>query len=475
VISSIARVPGWRRLVGVLGSPAPAALVSLAVAAVGCASEAGPVPDLRVIAGCESEYYGACDILELDCRERVFSSMRCLRGLPDAVRPEIRTITRAEYEAELGAPTEELPDPEGEADDLDVEHALVLFGLARPADLSPANVVELYSDTVPAYYSNADQRITLIDPGAQGSSDPGQSTLLLAHEFLHALQDQDGDPLGLEPPDTFDRYLASLGVIEGEATMFETFFGAAMWGLWGDVDFHSYFTSWVPSAEESFAGESPLLVAPRYFPYSYGARYVYNVYEAAGISGVRRLYQAMPASVLPMLLSVDELALPEPELATAPAAPASLSGFELLAEDTLGPWVFNKFLERSISAPEEHESYRQWRGDRFFVYSRGPASVTGIWLLRLDTPEAAQRLVSALGDDGTGSLSPSAVSVARARDVAIAVMDEPDLAEQWQASIERAQLDAEASPGQDELAALDARAAPPLAARLRERLARHFE
>jgi hypothetical protein len=137
--------------------------------------------------------------------------------------------------------------------------------------------------------------------------------------------------------------------------------------------------------------------------------------------------------------------------------------------------VFHKFLERSISVPEEREAYRQWRGDRFFVYSRGSASVTGIWLLRLDTPEAAQRLVSALGDHRTGSLSASAVSVARARDVAIAVMDEPDLAERWQASIERAQLDAEASPGEDELAALAPRAAPPLAARLRERLARHLE
>jgi hypothetical protein len=259
-------------------------------------------------------------------------------------------------------------------------------------------------------------------------------------------------------------------MIEGEATLFETFFGAGMWGLWGEVDFHSYFTAWVPSAEESFAGESPLVVSPRYFPYSYGARYVYNVYEAAGISGVRRLYQDMPESVLPMLLSVDDLAVPEPELSMPAATPLSLPGFELLMEDTFGPWVFRKFLERSTSRPAEHDLDRQWRGDRFFAYSRSNASVTGIWLLRLDSPEAAQRLVAAL----SGDFSANSVDL-RGSDVAIAVMDEPDLAEEWQASIERAQGDAEASSGGSELAAAAPRRAPPLAARLRERLARHFE
>jgi hypothetical protein len=294
-------------------------------------------------------------------------------------------------------------------------------------------------ETVPGYYAPDADRVTLIERPPGEAYDAGEDTLLLAHEFSHALQDQDVDLATLGPEEaTFDQYLAITSVIEGEAAMLEGFFGAAMWGLAGDPDFRSHFVSWVERAEESFGAQSPLTVGPRYFPYSYGARYVYNVYEAGGSAAVRELYRNLPTSVLPMLLSVDGVVQPEPDPLGELAVPVAPEGYTLSVEESLGPWVLRRFLERSLSPSIAGELEGHWRGDRFLVYETDAALVTGLWLLRFDDVASAERFSSSF--EARPSLSlPSVTFASRSeRDVAIGVMDEPSTTTEWQAAVEAA-------------------------------------
>lgn len=432
-------------------APGTGALLGALACLTACVDEAEQSLDLAVIAGCESESYSACAIADTACQEQIFRAVSCLRQMPDATRPTIRVITRDEYEALLLAPAPaseepaEAPEPMAEAEsstvgigDPRVSRTLELLGLAQPADFSAESFATLYSESVPGYYANDDDVITVIDQGDEQGSTDGDDTLLIAHEYLHALQDQDVDLASVRAENaTFDQFLATLAVTEGEASMFEAFYAAAMWQLEGEIDFDSHFTAWIPSVEEYYGAQSPLLVGPRYFPYSFGARYVYGVYSEGGVPAVRDIYSNMPTSVVGML--GGELEGASAESLEALPAPAPPPEFELVAQDTLGPWIFGKFLQRSLSQYAFDQLASHWRGDRFFVYSRGETTVTGIWVVQLDNSSAAQQYSAMLSGGGNVNLSPSAFNVLNQRSVAVGVTDEPASEATWAANISDAQ------------------------------------
>lgn len=418
-----------------------ASLLALVVS-VSCSAADEPALDVLVASGCEGEAYAVCDPFDAGCQARIFSGVRCLRGMPDAVIPEVRSITAGQYKAELEASVAAPSDDPGDEtpSTLALERVLALLELATPGELSAEALVTLYVDTVPGYYSAREDRVTLIEPPPGQPGDLFRDALLLAHEFTHALQDQDVDLATLGAGDqTFDEYLALTSVIEGEAAMLESFFEAAVWGLSGEPDFRSHFVSWVERAEEHYGDQSPLSVGPRYFPYSYGARYVYNVYDAGGTEAVRKLYGQLPPSVLPMLLSVDELVQPELEPLSDLGLPDAPDGFGLRVEDALGPWVFSRFLERGLATPLAQELAGHWRADRFLVYETEAGGVTGVWMLRFDDAVAAERCVTVLESRPGASLPGLSFALRSDRDVALAVTDPLSSSAGWQAALEATQ------------------------------------
>src|SRR4029079_6283026 len=137
-------------------------------------------------------------------------------------------------------------------------------------------------------YTSSTGEVTLIASDSDEPRDLAEDTLMLAHEFVHSLQYKDVGLVNVHAgPNSFDDYLARTCLIEGEATMIESFVSAALWGFGENPDFRGHFTSWVSDMEQKVSNQSPLLVAPRYVPYSYGARFVYDLYEQGGIEAVR--------------------------------------------------------------------------------------------------------------------------------------------------------------------------------------------
>jgi hypothetical protein len=391
---------------------------------------------LSVFDGCENEFHGSCDVLDAECQSRVFSTARCLRHQPDATLPLVRVISQQELLSELMAEGEEA-DPGSPADaaaDAALLHAIELLGLAQPGELSAESYARVFVDTVPAFYSDVDGVVTLIE---DASGDASGKTLTLFHELVHALQDQDQSLAALDTEETqsFDPYLAALSVVEGEAEMLESFVAAAGWGFERDPDFRSAFTSWLPSAEAAFAEQSPFLVSPRYFPYSYGARFVFDVFSSAGMAGVRQLFDAPPPSVLPMLLNEGGpvAALPEP---LDSAEPSALPGFTRHEPDRFGPWVFQKFLEMVVPDALDVGLPSHWRGDRFLVWSSDEQGVAAAWTVRLDTEAAARELFThAEAVTLRGAPSRNAFCVRAGREVTIGATDGADTRADWAAAI----------------------------------------
>jgi len=419
--------------------------LALLAAAFGCHSdddssdEAPPYATLPVIAGCEQQSFEACDPLDEACQARVFETMKCLRQMPDAVMPPVRVLTKAEQLAEFKADPGE--DPEAVKSRVVMERGLLLLHLAEKDELSPDNQAQVFVDTTAAYYNHNTGLVTLSAEEGDEPRDLESETLTLSHEFVHALQDQDVELSDyFDGAETFDDYLARTSLVEGEATMQEGFVSAAIWGFGENPDFREHFTYWLTRVTDEMKA-SPLLIAPRFVPYTYGSRFVYNVYEHGGLDEVRARFHEPPHSVLPILLSVDQLDEPATESFDGLTAPA-LDGFEQVSSDTLGPWVLKTFLERLLPATQTESVAAAWRGDRLLVYSTLDTgqTVTALWTLRFADSTGAANFDALLHDRRQSfPLYDIALTSRRDRDVTIGVSEDTPSLTSWSAALDVAQ------------------------------------
>jgi hypothetical protein len=414
------------------------------LAAFGCSSDEADehqsYATLPVIAGCEQQSFEACEPLEEDCQRRVFATMMCLRQMPDAVIPPVRVLTSAEQLAEFQADATE--DAEDVKSRISLERALVLLHLAERDELSPGNQAQVFVDTTAAYYSNDTGVVTLSAQEGDEPRDLESETLTLAHEFVHALQDQDvGIDSVFAGAESFDEYLGRSSLVEGEATMQEAFVSAAIWGFGENPDFREHFTYWLTRTDDEAETQSPLLIAPRFLPYTYGSRFVYNVYEHGGVQEVRARFQEPPHSVLPMLLSVDQLEEPAIESFAGLAEPA-LDGFEQVVSDSLGPWVLQTFLQRLVPGQPSAKVVNAWRGDRLLVYTTLDTgqTVTALWTLRFVDAQGASDFETFLHDGHQAFALPSGSFISRrARDVTLGLSDDAGSMPAWSAALDVAQ------------------------------------
>ena len=164
----------------------------------GNANYAVPIP------GCESYAYAACDILQPSCQNDVLELVKCIRQTPGGTMVPVQTITSSQYRDALS--TQSAADTNS-ADMNALEKPLVLVGLTSPSDLTSANQVDVQVNTVPAFYSPAAKCIVIVAPDATVTTQPPSretTTLTLAHEFVHALQDQQYDLLASSPDGGID-------------------------------------------------------------------------------------------------------------------------------------------------------------------------------------------------------------------------------------------------------------------------------
>jgi len=161
-----------------------------------------------------------------------------------------------------------------------VWEALLLVG----EDRDVADVFDdLYGGAVQGYYSPRERRIVIVSD----SDRPSIGRATLAHELVHALQDQQ---FGLpDAGDTQDVQLARDGLIEGDARYVEQLYRAeCSVGNW----------SCVPNPKASGGGGSVDMgvFLTVYTPYSEGPTFVHYLRERGGWDAVNAAYGDPPAS-----------------------------------------------------------------------------------------------------------------------------------------------------------------------------------
>jgi hypothetical protein len=254
------------------------------------------------------------------------------------------------------------------------------FGLL-PADASLADLyIKLLGSQVAGLYSPTDKALYVVS--RSGGIGPAQKTTF-AHEFTHALQDQNFDigSLSLDEIGHGDQSLARLSLVEGDATLLMT--------LWQIKNLSQADLGQLLAEAAGDPGTQVLLDAPPVlresllFPYTSGLSFVQGLQAGGGWEAVNAAFRKPPAST-EQILHPEKYASGEAPIAvTIPADLATRlgSGWKVTSEDTNGEFQLAAWLRTNsaIDAATANAAAAGWGGDRIDLVE-GPAGAWGVIL-----------------------------------------------------------------------------------------------
>lgn len=261
-----------------------------------------------------------------------------------------------------------------------------------PADYDfLAGTYRLLQGRIAGFYEPADGTMYLVD-----DLDEAEANETLAHELVHALQDQSydlGKLLAYRAGDS-DRLAAVHSLIEGDATsaMLDVVAGTAF-----AIDEAMLRKLVAISTAMSTVGDTPrALQESLSVPYTDGFGFVQRLRKAGGWPRVDAIWRALPEST-EQLLHPEKLASREPPIAV-PAPPVDALGpdFKAVFDDVMGEQglriAFADYAHRELATA----AAAGWGGDRFVVARRAHPMTPGLaeyglaWRLRFDTAADAK-------------------------------------------------------------------------------------
>lgn len=214
------------------------------------------------------------------------------------------------------------------------------------------------------FYCPPVKAVFLID-GDQGLD--ASTDLTVAHEFVHALQDQHFglDQLAARTRDDWDATLAQAALREGDATV-------AM------EDYARMSTELAASpavdAEERAArrieGVPEALQKEFAFPYEAGVGFVEVLLANGGWAAVNDAYRQPPATteqvIHPEKYLAGETAM---EITLVPMASALGEAWSRVADNVMGEFLLRMHLGTRLDPSEAETAAAGWGGDRWFLYT----------------------------------------------------------------------------------------------------------
>jgi len=260
--------------------------------------------------------------------------------------------------------------------------ALVRFGFTDKGFDLKEKIVDLYTEQVGGLYDNDTDTLYFIE-GAPATGSIART--FLAHEIVHALQDQHLglDELPLKLKDNDDRVLACVALVEGDATvaMFQFYLSQVNMGTLADLVTATFTDSKEYSDAPDFIKENMM------FPYVQGAAFVSDLFADGGWVRVNAVYGEPPAST-------EQIMHPEKYIgARDDPVPVSLPDLEILGwkkleENVLGEFNIFVLLKLELDVQDAEEASEGWGGDRFGFYERDGRELL-VWLSVWDTDRDA--------------------------------------------------------------------------------------
>lgn len=210
---------------------------------------------------------------------RSMARVEVIRELPFEERVPVEVITRSAFEAELDELLLDVTDEQA-------LHLNVLYEAVYIVDRDTDAIEEievLFGGAVAGYYDPQATQIVLIADG----DEPEVDEVTLAHELLHALQDQHWDLQRVERG-TLDQSTAADGLIEGDAVSVDREYASRCGSEWACLE--------PGPAQPDLPRFNEGLLLQFFHPYSDGPAYVEAILEEDGWAGVNDRYDDIPAT-----------------------------------------------------------------------------------------------------------------------------------------------------------------------------------
>ena len=264
----------------------------------------------------------------------------------------------------------------------DPESALLPF---TALGLVPSVPISVQAHTPAGIYITAHQQLYVSTGRPQDDPD---AQALLAHAYVHALQDQHFDLEAVRArAQSTDEKLAVQALIEGDATLVTALYGSEDLS---SVDW-SALAALIVQAEQPDYGESlsnhEAWSRLEQFPNSEGRAFAAALHEHGGWEALNSSYTDIPRSTEQILHPARYLGSDsptgEPDRPTRVVVPdldSVLSDeWGLLLEDTLGEFVVGLYLNRAMPAQAAWRAADGWDGDKFVVWEREDGQRIVVW------------------------------------------------------------------------------------------------
>lgn len=305
-----------------------------------------------------------------------------VRELEPLAEVECRFITREEAEAYFQQEFEE----EMRSHFVDAQPVYELLGLISPGDDLRDLALRLVTSQILGFYDTDEEKMFVV------GQDDGLDTLsviTLAHEFIHALQDQHFDLdalLGEEEEDwDWDEHLALMALVEGDATLAETDYVLRFIALADLLDFDFEEIERLMAGLEDFP---EALQRELFFPYEAGEDFASALFDEAGWVAINEAFGAPPTTT-------EQILHPEKYLAGETGLEVDLpdltpglgTGWRLQASNTLGEFLLANHLDTQLSRSDSEDAAEGWGGDRWALYSDDAAGMLLLLMVEWDAPE----------------------------------------------------------------------------------------
>ena len=334
-----------------------------------------------------------------------------LRGLPAKQRLVPTILDEAQVRVRLEAQFRaENPPAEIAAS----QATLIAMGLLPPGTSLESLYVNLLGSQVAGYYDPATKQIYVV---ARTGRIGAVEKVTFAHEFTHALQDQNFGLKGIQTDaiGQGDRSMARLALIEGDASLLMT-----QW-LSGHLDPAGIaeILAGDPAAQAQLDAAPPVLRDALLFPYLQGLSFVQSIWSSGGWKAVDGVFGRLPASTEQVLhadkYAADELPVSVP-LDAAAIATRLGTGWMATPADTMGEFQIGSWLRaRGVTVAgggmSGDTAAAGWGGDRYALIDGPSGAYALIVLTTWDTPADAAEFSTAATEAIRGV--PGAARVAR--------------------------------------------------------------
>jgi len=273
--------------------------------------------------------------------------------------------------------------------------AMVQWGLIASDFRLKEFVLDLLTEQAAGYYDPKQRTFFIADWLPHVVQKP-----VMAHELVHALQDQHYDLQGHFDlvKDQSDLTLARQALIEGDAVAVMLAYLLEPLGMSMDdlPDMQAILQASTSLFGEQFQvyARAPLILRQQLvFPYVHGLAFIKAALAHGGWEGLEQVYQHPPVSTEqimhpekyftapPELPSEVTLDLPEAALGTA---------WKKLKRDVLGEFLLSVVLQQFLPEDEARQSAAGWRGDRYELFEhQDTGRLLLVCVTAWDTPEDA--------------------------------------------------------------------------------------